>query len=106
MYHLLANRLQKSTITHLQGDFLHIWNQCGKFARVGRQNKYLKGHCQNCLDVPFPSPSPPLICLIHLVGKYQLHLHKGVCYRQVATHPTTAGLGGANVLRQQELRLC
>ena len=44
--------------------------------------------------------------IIHLVGKYQLHQHKGVCYRQVATHPMTACLGGANVLRKQELRLC
>ena len=48
----------------------------------------------------------PSNLIIHLVGKYQLHQHKGVCYRQVATHPMTACLGGANVLRKQELRLC
>ena len=39
-------------------------------------------------------------------GEYQLHQHKGKCYRQVAPHPMTACLGGANVLRKQELRLC
>ena len=39
-------------------------------------------------------------------GENQLHQHKGVGYRQVATHPMTACLGGANVLRKQELRLC
>jgi hypothetical protein len=48
----------------------------------------------------------PSNLIIHFVGKYQLHQHKGVCYRQVATHPMTACLGGANVLRKQELRLC
>ena len=34
-----------------------------------------------------------------------IHQHKGVCYRQVVTHPMTACLGVANVLRKQELRL-
>ena len=48
----------------------------------------------------------PLNFLIHLVEKYQLHQHKGVCYRQVATHPMTACLGGTNVLRKKELCLC
>ena len=48
----------------------------------------------------------PSNLIIHLVGKYQLHQHKGVCYIQVATHPMTAWLGGANILRKQELRLC
>ena len=43
---------------------------------------------------------------MHIVGKYQLHQHKGVCYRQVTTHPMTAYLGETNVLMKQELRLC
>ena len=47
----------------------------------------------------------PSNLIIHLVGKYQLHQHKDVCYRQGATHPMTACLGGANVLRKQELGL-
>ena len=36
--------------------------------------------------------------------EYQLHHHKGVCYKQVATYPMTACLGGANILRKQEIR--
>ena len=48
----------------------------------------------------------PSNLIIHLVEKYQIHQHKGVCYRQIPTHPMTACLGGANVLRKQEFRLC
>ena len=44
--------------------------------------------------------------IIHFVRKYQLHQQKGVCYRQIATHPMTACLGQANVLRKQELKRC
>ena len=43
---------------------------------------------------PIISPFPFLETTIQ---KYQLHQHKGVCYRQVATHPITACFGGANV---------